>query len=350
MDREESMSYQGNCLQLSVDNTIATLTFNNQNESVNKFDRNTLEELRAVTDLLKTNTEVTGLLVKSGKKDFIVGADIMEFGELFKGSEEELIAWMEDANKIFNDIEDLPYPTVSVVNGTAFGGGFEMALSTDYRVMSKKAVVGLPEVKLGICPGFGGTVRLPRLIGADNAIEAISGTQTLKADKALKLGAVDAAVAPDLLDEAANKLLQQAKSGLFDWQERRRQKTSPLNLGMIEKMMCFTTAKGFIAGKAGKNYPAPVEVVKIIEKSASKDRDGALKAEGKGFAKLAKTSVADALIGLFLNDQVIKKKGKKYGKEARSVKKTAVLGAGIMGGGIAYQSATKKNTYYYERY
>jgi 3-hydroxyacyl-CoA dehydrogenase/enoyl-CoA hydratase/3-hydroxybutyryl-CoA epimerase/enoyl-CoA isomerase len=342
MDREESMSYQGNCLQLSVDNTIATLTFNNQNESVNKFDRNTLEELRAVTDLLKTNTEVTGLLVKSGKKDFIVGADIMEFGELFKGSEEELIAWMEDANKIFNDIEDLPYPTVSVVNGTAFGGGFEMALSTDYRVMSKKAVVGLPEVKLGICPGFGGTVRLPRLIGADNAIEAISGTQTLKADKALKLGAVDAAVAPDLLDEAANKLLQQAKSGLFDWQERRRQKTSPLNLGMIEKMMCFTTAKGFIAGKAGKNYPAPVEVVKIIEKSASKDRDGALKAEGKGFAKLAKTSVADALIGLFLNDQVIKKKGKKYGKEARSVKKTAVLGAGIMGGGIAYQSATKK--------
>ena len=128
-----------------------------------------------------------------------------------------------------------------------------------------------------------------------------------------------AAVAPDLLDEAADKLLQQAKSGLFDWQERRRQKTSPLNLGMVEKMMCFTTAKGFIAGKAGKNYPAPLEVVKIIEKSASKGREGALKAEGKGFAKLAKTSVANALIGLFLNDQVIKKKGKKYGKEARSV-------------------------------
>ena len=107
-------------------------------------------------------------------------------------------------------------------------------------------------------------------------------------------------------------------------------------------MMCFATAKGFIAGQAGPHYPAPVEVVKIMEKGASKGRDGALKNEAKGFAKLAKTTVADSLIGLFLNDQLLKKKLKDHKSRAQNVEKAAVLGAGIMGGGIAYQSASKK--------
>ena len=336
------MSYLGSRVQLSITDSVATLTFNNENESVNKFDRGTLEELRAATDALKSTEGLTGLMVTSGKKDFIVGADITEFSEIFEGTEEELIGWMSDANAIFNDIEDLPFPSVTLVNGTAFGGGFEMALTTDYRVMSTKAVVGLPEVKLGICPGFGGTVRLPRLVGADNAIEAIASGKTLKAEPALKMGAVDAAVAPEFLESAAQKLLDQARAGAFDWRARRAQKKSKLNLGMIEQMMCFTTAKGFIAGQAGKHYPAPIEIVKIIERSAAKDRDGALKVEAKGFAKLAKTAVADSLIGLFLNDQLIKKKGKGYKAVAKEVGKAAVLGAGIMGGGIAYQSASKK--------
>jgi 3-hydroxyacyl-CoA dehydrogenase/enoyl-CoA hydratase/3-hydroxybutyryl-CoA epimerase/enoyl-CoA isomerase len=334
--------YNGSKMTLAIVDGIAELTFNNQDESVNKFDRATLAELREVADQLKGATGVKGLIAQSAKKDFIVGADITEFGELFKGSDEELLGWMEQANAIFNDIEDLPFPSVSVVDGNALGGGFEMALSTDYRVISDKASVGLPEIKLGICPGFGGTVRLPRLVGADNAIEVIAAGKTLRADAALKMGAVDAVVAQDKLAEASRKLLSQAVEGAFDWQARRAQKTGPLKLGMIEQMMCFTTAKGFIAGQAGKNYPAPVEVVKAMEKASGKDRSGALKAEAKAFVKLAKTTVADSLIGLFLNDQLIKKKGKAYGKVAKEVNQAAVLGAGIMGGGIAYQSASKK--------
>lgn len=336
------MSYSGTRIQLTINDNIAELCFNNEEGSVNKFDRATLTELRAATDLLKTASAVKGLIVTSGKRDFIVGADILEFGVLFKETEAQLIQWMTDANAIFSDIEDLPFPTVSAVCGSALGGGFEMALCTDYRVLSKSGSVGLPEIKLGICPGFGGTVRLPRLVGADNAIETIAAAKTLRPQAAFKMGAVDAIVDDAKLDAGARKLLKSAIDGALDYRARRAQKTGPLKLGMLEQMMCFTTAKGFIAAQAGPHYPAPVQAVKIIERGASQGRAGALKAEAKGFAKLAKTTVADSLIGLFLSDQLIKKKGKAYGKIAAKVEKSAVLGAGIMGGGIAYQSASKK--------
>jgi 3-hydroxyacyl-CoA dehydrogenase / enoyl-CoA hydratase / 3-hydroxybutyryl-CoA epimerase / enoyl-CoA isomerase len=334
------MAYKGNRIRLDVNNNVATITFNNENDKVNKFDQETLKELSEATNALKALSGVEGLLVKSEKKFFIVGADINEFGALFQGSEEELLGWMEQANAIFCDIEDLPYPSLTVINGTALGGGFEMALSTDYRIMSDKAVVGLPEIKLGICPGFGGTVRLPRLIGGDNAIEAIAAGKTIKSAEALKLGAVDGVIKADMLDEAADRFLRQAISGAFDWQARRAQKTSKLKLGMMEKMMSFETAKGFIAGQS-KGYLAPLEVVKIIEKGAGKNRDDALKIEAKGFVKLAKTTIADSLIGIYLSDQLIKKKSSEYAKVAFDYNQAAVLGAGIMGGGIAYQSASK---------
>ena len=105
------MSYQGTRIQLSVTDGVAEICFNNKEGSVNKFDKATLLELREIADILKAATDVTGLLVTSGKRDFIVGADITEFGAIFKGTEEELIGWMGHANDIFNDIEDLPVPS-----------------------------------------------------------------------------------------------------------------------------------------------------------------------------------------------------------------------------------------------
>ena len=334
------MLYEGQAIQLSVTDGTANLVFDYQTESVNKFDRATLDELRAAVDVLKATEGVTGMVASSGKSTFIVGADITEFGEAFAGGDEAILGWLADANTIFNDIEDLPYPTVTAINGTALGGGFEMCLATDYRVMSTKAAIGLPETRLGIIPGFGGTVRLPRLIGADNAIEWIALGKNVKADEALKFHAVDSAVAPEHLADAATDILAKANSGEFDWQARRAQKTGPLKLSMMEGMMAFTTAKGFIASKA-KGFPAPVQAVKTIERAASQGREGALKAEHKGFLKVARTTVADALIGLFLNDQLLKKKTKEHQQVAHEVNHAAVLGAGIMGGGIAYQSAYK---------
>ena len=334
--------YQGQSIQVTkLDGGIAELCFDNKTDSVNKFDLRTVTELAEAGKAIAADSGVTGLLVTSGKEVFIVGADITEFGKNFQQSEEEIAKWAFEANQIFNAIEDLPFPSVTAINGIALGGGLEMALATDYRVMSSKAQIGLPETKLGIIPGFGGTVRLPRLIGADNAIEWIAGGEQQKPEAALKVHAVDGVVAPEKLKEAALKLLKAAQTGAFDWKARREQKKGKLQLDNLSGMMVFSTAKGFIAGKAGKHYPAPVAVVSAIEKAASKGRDDALKIEAAAFAKLAKTSVSDALIALFLNDQLLKKKAKAAGKIARPVKQAAVLGAGIMGGGIAYQSASK---------
>ncbi len=336
------MIYEGKAITVNmIEGGIAELKFDLQGDSVNKFNRVTLEDLQAAVAAVQGNSDVKGVLVTSGKDVFIVGADITEFGDAFKKSEEEIAAWVAQANVIFNAFEDLPVPTLTAINGIALGGGFEMCLASDLRVMSDKAKVGLPEVKLGLMPGFGGTVRLPRVIGADNAIEWICMGAENRADKALKDGAVDAVVAADKLREAAVAMLQSAIAGELNWQARREEKTAKLKLNAMESMMVFETAKGFVAGQTKGQYPAPIEAIKTMQKAAGQGRDKALEAEAKGFAKLAKTTESQALIGLFMNDQLLKKKAKVYGKTAKPTKKAAVLGAGIMGGGIAYQSALK---------
>lgn len=336
------MLYEASKLNVVLSDGIAVLKFDAQDDSVNKFDRATVEQLGEATDALKKAEGLKGLLVTSGKGVFIVGADITEFGAQFKAPDEEIMEWMQSSNAVFNAIEDLGVPSVTAINGIALGGGLEMCLATDYRVMSEKAQIGLPETKLGIIPGFGGTVRLPRLIGADNAIEWIAGGGQQRPDKAFKVGAVDAVVAADDLEKAARDLLQKAIDGEFDWQARNTLKKAPLKLNQVEAMMVFETSKGFVMQQSKGQYPAPIQAVKCIQAAAGKSRDEALLEEHKGFIKLAKTPEADALIGLFLNDQLIKKKNKRYGKIAREVNQAAVLGAGIMGGGIAYQSALKK--------
>ena len=336
------MIYEGKAITVKeLEGGIAQLNFDLQGESVNKFNRLTLEELRNATNTLTSRTDLKGLVVTSSKDSFVVGADITEFKDLFSGPEDQLVANNLSANKIFSAIEDLPFPTVTAINGIALGGGFEMCLATDYRVMAPKAKVGLPETKLGIFPGFGGTVRLSRLIGVDNAVEWISGATENRADVALKVGAVDAIVEPDKLVAAALSIIHQVNSGKLDNLARREEKKGKIKLNVMESMMAFEISKAFVGAKAGKNYPAPVEAIKVMQKHAGMTRDKAIEVEAKGFAKMAKTDVSASLIGLFLNDQELKHKAKSWAKDAADVKLAAVLGAGIMGGGVAYQSALK---------
>jgi 3-hydroxyacyl-CoA dehydrogenase/enoyl-CoA hydratase/3-hydroxybutyryl-CoA epimerase/enoyl-CoA isomerase len=309
--------------------------------SVNKFDQATFEEYRAVVEAIKNCSDAKGVIVTSGKPAFIVGADITEFLETFKQPEEALVPWVKAASDVFDSFEDLELPTVAAVNGFALGGGCEMTLACDYRVADTTAMIGLPEVKLGLMPGFGGTVRLPRIIGADNAIEWMSTGKPHKAEAALAVGAVDAVVAPEHLRDAAIAMVKQAIDGKLDWKAKRQPKLEALKLSPTETVMTFNTCKGMIAAKAGKHYPAPMVTVNTIEAAAGLDRSGAMHLENVGFAKLAKTDAAIAQIGIFMSDQVIKGKAKKAGKLAQPINKAAVLGAGIMGGGIAYQSAYK---------
>ncbi len=336
------MIYAGKAIKVSmIEDDIAELTFDLDGESINKFNRATLDELTQATIVIAANEAIKGVLVTSAKEAFIVGADITEFGAYFAGEAEQIVAWLAQANAVFNAIEDLPVPTLSVINGIALGGGMEMVLSTDLRVMADTAKIGLPEVKLGIMPGFGGTVRLPRIIGADNAIEWICMGGEQKAEKALADGAVDAVFDEENLYPQAVSMLKLAIAGDINWQARRSEKTSKMKLNAMEAMMVFETAKGFVMGQTKGQYPAPIMAIKTMQKHASMTRDKALSVESKNFAILAKTTESQALIGLFLNDQLLKKKAKEYDKTARPTNKAAVLGAGIMGGGIAYQSAYK---------
>ncbi|MCQ4347909.1 fatty acid oxidation complex subunit alpha FadB [Pseudomonas stutzeri] len=336
------MIYQGKAIGVeALGDGIAELRFDLAGESVNKFNRLTLNELREAVDALRGAAGLRAVLVSSAKEGFIVGADVGEFLGLFALPEEQLLAANLETNRIFSAFEDLPVPTVVAINGVALGGGLEMCLAADFRVMAEGASVGLPEVKLGIHPGWGGTVRLPRLVGADNAIEWICAGKEYDATTALKVGVVDAVVAPERLRAAALDLCRRATSGELDHLVRRRPKLEKLKLAQIEQMMVFESAKGYVAGQAGPHYPAPLEAIRSMQKAASHGRDKALEIESQGLVKLAKSEVARSLVGLFLNDQELKRKAKACEQEAREVRLAAVLGAGIMGGGIAYQSALK---------
>ncbi|MGD8233474.1 fatty acid oxidation complex subunit alpha FadB [Vibrio sp. TRT 1302] len=336
------MIYQAKNLQVKeLQDGIAELSFCAP-ASVNKLDLATLESLDKALDALYAHSSLKGLLLTSDKEAFIVGADITEFLGLFAKPEAELDQWLQFANSIFNKLEDLPVPTLSVLKGHTLGGGCECVLATDIRIGDKTTSIGLPETRLGIMPGFGGCVRLPRVIGADSAMEVITQGKACRADEALKIGLLDAIVETDSLYESAITTLTQAINEKLDWKERRKQKTSALSLSKLESMMSFTMAKGLVAQKAGPHYPAPMTAVKTIEEGARLARNEALDVERRYFVKLAKSEEAKSLVGLFLNDQYIKGIAKKAAKSAnKDTQRAAVLGAGIMGGGIAYQSALK---------
>jgi 3-hydroxyacyl-CoA dehydrogenase/enoyl-CoA hydratase/3-hydroxybutyryl-CoA epimerase/enoyl-CoA isomerase len=222
------------------------------------------------------------------------------------------------------------------------GGGLEICLACDFRVMSNIAKIGLPETKLGILPSWGGTVRLPRLIGVDEAVMWMATGAEKRADDALKAGAVDAVASPEQLREVALTTLRGSVDGSLDYVQRRDMKHGPLPLNDTEAMLSFFTIKAMVGQQAGKNYPAPLKVVDVIEKARGMSLEEALDVEAEGFAELAMTDVAPALIGVFLSDQLLGSKAKGWEKKAeRVIERAAVLGAGIMGGGIAYQSAYK---------
>lgn len=336
------MLFKGETLSVELqENDIAHFTFD-ASGSVNKFDQQTIQECREATAAINASDDVKGVLFKSAKSVFIVGADITEFLGSFQAPEAELVSWVKNSSDMFDGIEDIKVPTVTAINGFALGGGFELCLATDMRIASETAQVGLPEVNLGLIPGFGGTVRLSRVIGPDNALTWMTTGRPQKPAGALKDGAIDAATTNDNLIDAATKMLQDAIDGKLDWQAKRKAKQSPIKYSETELENGYTVAKTMVMAKAGKHYPAPVAAVDVVYQGASLSRDEAMRIENAAFAKLAKSAAANAMIGNFLNDQYVKGIAKKAGKtNQHELKRAAVLGAGIMGGGIAYQSAVK---------
>jgi len=334
------MLYSGSAFRLEkTGEGFHKIIFDLKDQSANVFNAVALTELGEVLAVLQKEN-LKGLLFTSGKPSgFVFGADVTEFLGHFKKSEAQMVEWINSINRVFNGLEDLACPKVALINGFSLGGGFEIALTMDYRLGTPKATVGLPETKLGIMPGWGGTVRLSRLIGADFAIEWATMAKYVKAEEALKLGALDGIVDEKELEASGITLLQRAVQGELPWKDRVQAKKSPLKLDKIESIMSFEGAKAMAMGMSA-NYPAPLKVIEVIQQGARLTRDEALKLEAQAFAFCAKTKTAECLVQVFLGDQYLKKVAKNHTQSTAPVKHGAVLGAGIMGGGIAYQSAS----------
>ena len=334
------MLHAGPAFKLSREQNVLELCFDTQEGKVNVFNRAALKDFGDVLAVIEAQSDVQGLYMTSGKSVFVAGADITEFLGYFAAPDGVLRGMLDEVNAMFNRFEDLPFPTVVCMNGEAQGGGFEICLAADFRIAAPTARMGLPEVKLGIMPGWGGSVRLPRLIGVDNAVEWMCTGASKKAAAALADGAIDGVIADGDLVSAAKLIISEVAAGKMDIAERRKIKTQPLQLSDLERTMAIESAKGVVGAKAGPHYPSPLTIISTVEKHGTKSRADALPFESDSFVKLAKTDVAEALVGIFLNDQSLKRLARGQSKTALPVSQTAVLGAGIMGGGIAYQSAS----------
>ncbi len=332
-------TFKGQAVSLNaLDNDILELTFDLQDGSVNKLNSLTLDELQKVMALLSESTGVKGLLISSAKPAFIVGADITEFKDHFSASAAELKTWVQKTHQTFSAIENLPFPTVAAINGMALGGGFELALLADYRILASDAKVGLPEVNLGLCPGWGGTVRLSRLTGTEVALQWLLTGKPVSAAVAQQQDAVDSVVENSSLREAAIAQLNMAIAGEADYLQKREQKHRALDT--LEDGADFSSLEKQFSKQLDPNYPAASVIFDLVKAHSSMPFNDALDVETDSFVSLAHSDVAKSLVGLFMNDQLLKKKSKQWGKKAEPVAKSAVLGAGIMGGGVAFQSAS----------
>ncbi|HFG6905395.1 fatty acid oxidation complex subunit alpha FadB [Acinetobacter baumannii] len=328
--------FKGITLSIELhDNGYAEIRFNQQNMQVNTLNSVTLEELQNAIRYLQALADLKGVIITSAKDTFIVGADIYEFPPLFAGDPERLAVINHQKNEILTALEDLAVPTVTLLNGLALGGGFELALTTDYRIATADARAGLPEVGLGILPAFGGTVRLPRLVGASTAIDWIISGKQIHSTGLLEAGAIDAIAEKDTLILQAFSLLQKVTVD-GSWKIRHQAKVSANQREVDQEAINALKA---MAKARGKYYPAGLTVCELIEQNIHLSRDEALNAENQRFVELATTTTAQALIQLFINDQFLKKKSRHYVKSVAKVDQAVVLGAGIMGGGIAYTSA-----------
>ncbi len=334
--------YQGKKLALTpIEDGLVELHFNAEGGSVNKFDSDTVAELSDALDRLEQAERIRGLLVTSGKTVFIAGADITEFGNVFGTSIDHFRRFASANSRNILRLESLHLPIVVAINGAAMGGGLEFCLGCDYRIMAEGAQVGLPETGLGIIPGWGGTVRLPRVIGFEPAAAAVASGAPYRAQAALELGLVDAVVEPSKLREEALSWLQRCARGEISCRERRLAKHNPIALGEAAFHEAVERSRSVVRNIAGRHWKAPLVAFESMVKSAPLPLPEALEVEFEAFYEVTATAEARAMVGLFVNDQAIGRIARGHARAARKVGQLAVLGAGTMGGGIAYQNALK---------
>jgi 3-hydroxyacyl-CoA dehydrogenase/enoyl-CoA hydratase/3-hydroxybutyryl-CoA epimerase len=307
---------------------IMWLIFDKEGETVNSFNQAVLEELNTIIDSLTGRDDVAGIVIRSGKsKGFIAGADL-KFMSAFK-EVDDVIAFIRFGQKLFDKIERLPIPSVALIEGFCMGGGTELALACRYRIAeaSDSTRIGLPEIKLGIHPGWGGTVRLPRLIGAPMAMDLILSGRSVTTRAAKKMGIIDAAV-PE------RHILQAAKDYIIK-QPAVHKATGLQNFtnSFLARKILSGVLRNKVAKKANKkHYPAPFAVIDNWERQGVAHQDEAMITEANSIGELFATDTRKNLAKVYELTNKMKALGKDKDFNPKHIH---VIGAGIMGGDIA---------------
>ncbi|QTN32099.1 enoyl-CoA hydratase/isomerase family protein [Akkermansiaceae bacterium] len=319
-------------ISLTFSNSTAILVFDREGSSANIFDSATLAELSERLDELTAQPEVTGLLIRSAKPHiFIAGADL---NELSTARGEKLTRLIATGQTLFNRIADLPYPTVCAIHGACVGGGYELALACDWRVASdsQETVIGLPETQLGILPAWGGTTRLPDLLGLQDALPVILSGKIHSPELAKRKGLVDQTVPKEHLKAHALSFLEKGK---------RHHTNNPITHNQAVAALIRVQAQKELLKKTHGHYPGPEAALEVAVASIGKTRAQSQQAELEAIQRLATLPQTAQLIRLFFLQERAKKH-KHSSAEPREIKRAAVIGAGLMGSGIAYWLSTRK--------
>jgi 3-hydroxyacyl-CoA dehydrogenase/enoyl-CoA hydratase/3-hydroxybutyryl-CoA epimerase len=316
---------------------VAIVTIDVPGEKMNTLRDSFADELLTILEQGRSD-DVTGMVFVSGKDDnFIAGADIKMLDQA--KTREDALRLSEMCQQAFFKMQKLPFPTVAAIHGAALGGGLEFALACDYRVCSDddKTKLGLPEVQLGLLPGGGGTQRLPKLVGIQKALEWMLTGKQVRAKQAKKAGLVDDSVPHSILLDVAIKLARGSKP------KARKPKLDKLSQ-LLEsnpfgRNIIFKKAQENVEKKTGGHYPAPLAIIKAVRASVELGELKAYKTEAEGFADLVMTEVSQSLRGIFFATTEMKKEWQS--DDAPKINRAAVLGGGLMGGGIAHVSAVK---------
>ncbi|MCH7726562.1 MAG: enoyl-CoA hydratase/isomerase family protein [Planctomycetes bacterium] len=325
---------------------VVLLALDMPGKGANVLSQSVLQELEAHLDELEKRDDLAGLIISSGKPGtFIAGADLREFAASLGAAKEEIIQICRRGQMLFSRLSKCPFVTVAAIDGICVGGGAELAIWCDRRVMTNnpKTEFGFPEVKLGLFPGWGGTVRAPRIVGLANAVELITGGESVDAEAARAMGLSSDVVPPEhLIDAAVNVIRSEQATGEFRADRQRWSK--PVSMNETELGFLGVTASALVQQKTAGKYPAPMAALEMMLETAELDAESACLREAEGMADLFGTDVNAALLNVFfLNDRIKKDKGIDAGDAAaRSIETVGVVGAGIMGAGIAAANVKRK--------
>lgn len=316
--------------RLEREGELALLWFDLPGEKVNKFSSAVMIEFNALVDELAKMSEVKKLLLVSGKKEiFIAGADVTEFTKVT--SREQAEEFTRFGQETFLKFSRLPQITIAVINGACVGGGTEISLNCDYRVISDspKAVMGLPETKLGIIPAWTGTTKMPRLVGIPTALDLILTGRTLDGKRAKRVGLVDEVLPAAVLLETARAFAAKVSKKTSG-----RGKNSKFYIegNPLARKLIFKKARAGVMQKTRGKYPAHLKAIDVMELGYSQGITAGIAAEAREASHLIMGDVAQNLVRLFFLMEDAKKE---TGPKPAKVENVGVLGAGVMGGGIA---------------